>query len=489
MDHISWNTDRETLPDGKLRHEISCRRWKNFRKPGGKWEKIYATIPENRSVSKFPVSVQFPKTAQGWANFVFDSDYSVQRKIEEGNDSNSEPEFIMDVQVESQHNVAGIVGLEGNPDQIIYPDAWNGSDLIYEVNRNSSASVKKLVRINSEPPGDSEFIEYSFLMSSPHARVMVGRNRSTRPWAGIPGDSSRLKGGRAFIARNDSEIRGASLQEPRCWYTRPDGTVVHQDVEVSFRILSNGETVRATKRIPRSMVKAAMSEGVPLWTDAVYRTDDSGATGSDHASYWTGNDTWANARGANGTAWSDHYFGWFNYLISMSTTENQYDDIRRMFFFWDTSAASGTVTSADIQVYGHGAADAIFMLSGSNFYGTTSTGTTSGANSDYQTVQTTPLATEVMWVPTTSGFETYTLNASGEAEIDVDGFSRFCLAFSHDIENFEPAMWTSGATTNFDVRLSEYAGDFGPRLTVTTEGAAGLSVPIAHSYYGNLRSR
>jgi hypothetical protein len=227
------------------------------------------------------------------------------------------------------------------------------------------------------------------------------------------------------------------------------------------------------------MVQAAMAEGVPLFADTTFRTDDVGAVGSDHASYWTGNATWATARGANGTAWNDSYFGWFNYMISMSTTTNQYDDIRRIFFFFDTSALSGSVTDADLVWIANGGADNIILLGDTNVYGSTSTGTTSGANSDFETFQTTPFATAISWFPT--GTETMVLNTSGKSNIDVDGFSRFCLAFAHDIEDTEP-NWSSGKEANMGVRFSEYTGDNGPQLVVTTGSASGGLLQATNSY-------
>jgi hypothetical protein len=352
MTPVSWNTDLTVLPNGKNNYSISCRRWKNYRKQSGDWAKIDTSIQPDRTISKFSLDAQFPVNVQGWANLVFNSSFSPRVKLFDNIGNNHEPDFLLDITAETQHNSARVVGFDDNPSWMGYPNAWDGVDLIYEINQNTACKLKKLLRINSEPLGTSDFIEYTFLLKSSHAKIFIGKNRKTRPWDGSPGKSAELHHNDAWVSRStasdDSEIRGSAIEIPRCWYTKKNGDVVSENVKVRFSILEDRVTVRAKKFIPRAMIQAAMAEGVPLFADTTFRTDDVGAVGSDHASYWTGNDTWTNARGANGTAWSDSFNGWFNCLISSSTTTDQFDDIRRLFFFFDTSALSGTVTDTDL---------------------------------------------------------------------------------------------------------------------------------------------
>jgi hypothetical protein len=491
MTPISWNTDKQVLEDGRRNYKVSCRRWKNYRKQGSLWQKIDAAVQPDRTVSKFSYDVQFPTNAQDWTSLVFNSMFSPKVKLEDNIGNNSEPDFLLDVAAETQHNVAGVVGFEDNPNWMGYPLAWDGVDLIYEINHNKSCQLKKLLRINSEPSGSDEFIPYNFLMRSSHAKIFIGENREIRPWDGSPGDTSELNGTDAWISRStasdDSEIRGATIETPRCWYTKTNGDVVSENVKVTFFIQPDGITVRATKLIPRSMVQAAMAEGVPLFADTTFRTDDVGAVGSDHASYWTGNATWATARGANGTASSDAYNGYFNCMVSTSVTTNQYDDIRRMFMFFDTSALSDTVTDADFNFYDHGGHGNELSLASTNLYGSTSTGTTDKANSDYETFQTTPLATSLaIGSVVTLSWNTYTLNTAGKSYIDTSGFSRFCMAWTEDIEDSEPT-WISNQTSYLNIRFSEYSYyspsiDYGPQLDVTTSAASGGLLQATNSY-------
>jgi len=389
----------------------------------------------------------------------------------------------------------GVVGFEDNPNWMGYPLAWDGVDLIYEISHNKSCQLKKLLRINSEPSGSDEFIPYNFLMRSSHAKIFIGENREIRPWDGSPGDTSELNGTDAWISRStasdDSEIRGATIETPRCWYTKTNGDVVSENVKVTFFIQPDGITVRATKLIPRSMVQAAMAEGVPLFADTTFRTDDVGSVGSDHTSVWKGGGyygnvspaIWATARGANGTASYDDYNGWMNCMVACSTTTDKYKEMRRMFMFFDTSALSGSVTDADFNWYHRGSENLDLpgvADHGVNIYGSTSTGTTNPANSDYQTFQTTPLATALSVYDDINLLlhheNTFTMNTAGKSYINTSGFSRFCFAWVDDIEDSEPT-WDSNRWSYLNIFFSEADDtvvDRGPQLDVTTGAGSSL---------------
>jgi len=486
---VSWNTDELVLEDGRRQYSISCRRWKNYRKQGSLWQKIDAAVQSDRTVSKFSYDVQFPANVQDWTSLVFNSMFSPKRKLEDNIGNNSEPDFLLDVTAETDHNVAGVVGFEDNPNWMGYPLAWDGVDLIYEINHNKSCQLKKLLRINSEPSGSDEFIPYNFLMRSSHAKIYVGENREIRPWDGSPGATAELNGTDAWISRStasdDSEIRGSTIETPRCWYTKTNGEMVSGNVKVTFSVQSDGITVRATKFIPRSMVQAAMAEGVPLFADTTFRTDDVGAVGSDHSAAWVGgSDSWTNAVNQTGTTSLDQYFGRINiFWHSTTTVSANYDRIERGFTFFDTSALSGTVTDGTLTVYGAGFdGDSTVWLSGSvNVFSSTSSGTTSPANSDFETTGSTQFSSDLSWYAG-GGSKAFTLNASGKSQIDVDGFSRFSVRNSnHDLGGSEPT-WSSSKDAFYSIRTSEYAGDFGPQLDVTTGAASGGLLQATNSY-------
>ena len=480
------NADRELLPNNRVRNVFSVAPV-NYTKQGDSWHKIDTSIGGDRTVTKFPASVEFPSSSQGWTNLSFDSGFSIRRKtLLDGDGTNAEPDFEMSLSVETDHNVTGVIGQDGDGSRITYADAWDGADLILGAKRGKSTRIEKLVRINSMPSGSSEFVTYSFRLRSSQARIWVGENYDQRPWDGSAGRTAELLGGSAFVARSDSEIRGAILDTPSCWYTSDDGQIVREPVRVTFEIQSDLETVVATKHVPRSMIASAVAAGVPLYTDATFKTDDPGATGTDHVAYWSGADTFANAKAASGTGWSDQYMGYENaWWISSGGTSSYWDRIQRCFIFFDTSAASGTVTDAEIDVHYHGASDNFTLFSGTNIYGSTSTGTTSGAASDYQTAQSTAFSSAIAW-PGTAGWNTFTLNASGLAACDVDGYSRFCLASVKDL-GASPPTWSANKDAYWQIRFDEYAGDYGPRLDLTTVEPS-LPMAIAMHHYNNQRA-
>jgi hypothetical protein len=473
---IHWNT-LQTVENGKRHHRITARRWVAYRKLTGKWGLLDTTVQPDRTVTKFAADIQFPTTAQGWTELVFNSSFSPKRKLYDRLGANHEPEFLLDVSALTDHNVAGVVGFDGNPNWMGYPNAWDGVDLIYQVDQQAACRLKKLVRIHSEPSGTSKFLSYKFLLRSDQAKIYIGRDRKTRPWDGRPGASSELYHRDAWVARTqkttDSQIRGTTIETPVCWYTKQNGEVVREDVRVQFSVMQDRVTVVATKFIPRAMVQAAMAEGVPLFADTTFRTDDVGAVGSDHMAAWTGNDTYANVIAANGTEWSDSYMGYQNFFwISSSATANQYDRWNRGFTFFDTSALDGVVTAASLDLKSQGAADNFTIMSAINVYGCSSTGTTSGAASDYQTIETTPFSTEKPWfIP--GGYSTWTYNSDGMNAIDVDGFSRFSIGSStYDYDGADLGLlWAANRDAYQGIYLSEVAGDQGPKLDVTTEPA------------------
>jgi len=108
MTPLTWNADREQLSAKKMLTQFSIG-WKNYLNPGAgePWRIITPEIQSDLSVTAFPGNVQFPTSSQGLTSMVFDSAFSMKRHIDERNGNNSEPEFALELQVESQHNITG----------------------------------------------------------------------------------------------------------------------------------------------------------------------------------------------------------------------------------------------------------------------------------------------------------------------------------------------------------------------------------------------
>jgi hypothetical protein len=140
-------------------------------------------LPATCPARRFPGNVQFAASSQGWSDIVIDGTFSIARYIAERNGHNAEPELRLSLAVETQHNVAGHID-EGKPWQVVYPGAWDSADLRLGIWQGKAARIEKVVDIHSMPSGDSEFVEYSFLIRSSHARVLAGPNFDISPWHG-----------------------------------------------------------------------------------------------------------------------------------------------------------------------------------------------------------------------------------------------------------------------------------------------------------------
>ena len=282
MQPHSYNTDTERLDSQRVK-SVTTMGWTNYKKPGYSWDKISNLILPDGTVTKQNLSVQLPGSSQGWMDILFDSQFSTIRRSIDGRRENNEPALELSVCVETQHNVTGTID-PNNPNVMLYSDAWDGADLRIGTFSGMRPRLNKIVVIKAMPAGDGEYVEYSFLMRSNKAKATV---ESARPWNGNVGEHFSLIGQEAFIARGDSQIRGCFLGTPKCWWhtTDEDGEemVETRDIELHCTVLSDGETVRATKKIPRAYIQQAISDGSHLFTDETFNTDK-GNSGRD---FWT----------------------------------------------------------------------------------------------------------------------------------------------------------------------------------------------------------
>jgi len=470
----TWNANRQSLSHGQIRSQIFGG-WQNYKRAADPWQPINASIRSDLSVTAFPGSVQFSDSSQGWADICIDGSFSVKRQIEEQNGDNAEPDFCMGMAVETQHNVSGHID-DGNPNQILYPGAWDAADLRVGIWHGRAARIEKVVDIHTMPAGDSEFVEYSFLMRSSHARVWTGENYDERPFA--DSNVAELIAADAFIARDDSTIRGTILRTPVAWYYE-SGDIVRVPVLVTFEIQPDGETVRATKFIPRALIAVALASGSRLYTDATFSPDASPETSTVDGRTVAANKSlsWTDmiAETANyvrDTAVSEELRVW-----AKNTTDN-WDVIERIHLLFDTSSIGSdqSVDSASLDV----SIDSVYFddlgLSW-NIYGTDPASDTSLATGDHDNVGTTPFSDSPRYLSSESTDWTTVsldLNTDGESAIDLDGISKFGLATQEDRENdsWGDPTWTASDRSGFKVRLAENASNI-PTLTVTHSGGDG----------------
>lgn len=407
----------------------------------------------------------------------------MKRHIDEQNGDNSEPEFCMSLAVETDHNVTGHID-EDRPSQIVYPGAWDSADLRLGIWRGRSARIEKVVDITSMPAGDSEFVDYSFLVRSSTAQVLAGPDHNISPWNN---GHAELIGAGAFVALTGSQLRGMVLRTPVAWYY-VNGEMVRVPVTVSFDIQADGETVRATKHIPRSLIADALAVGSHLFTDATFVPDASPEIyGCDGQTRRNGAESWSAKRDGDGLYAGDASSSEVIQL-SMHSTTNNYDMIKRIFSWTDTSSiGAGQVIDSGDWAFTTSNVNSGSLGMEVNICGSTSSNTTSVAAADYQTASFSPLYSDTSITATSAGTFTrnsLTLNQDGKDAVNVTGLTRFCLGCSnYDFADVEPT-WVSNGDQQLGVYMSEQ-GTAGrdPELTVThSEPSAGGGVASSGSF-------
>lgn len=148
--------------------------------------------------------------------------------------------------------------------------------------------------------------------------------------------------------------------------------------------------------------------------------------------------------------------------------DDRYDRLYRSFILFDTSPLPDTaeVYAATIAVYGSDKAD-----DGSygdltlNVYQSTPASDDDLVNTDHGQVGTTPFATAIPYASyNTAGWNTFTLNSNGLAEIAVDDASRFSLReATYEAPDVEPT-WGDGWDSYFECVTADGAN--APVLTV-----------------------
>jgi len=412
----------------------------------------------------------------------------MKRHIDEQNGDNSEPEFCMSLAVETDHNVTGHID-EDRPGQIVYPSAWDSADLRLGIWHGRSARIEKVVDINSMPPGDSEFIEYSFLVRSSTAQVLAGPEHNISPW---DDGHAELNGSDAFVALTGSQLRGTVLRTPVAWYYA-GSKMVRVPVRVTFDVQGDGETVRATKHIPRSLIATALGAGSHLFTDATFTPDASPESNSVDGFVMRNvgsGETWANMRGGTGTYLEDNSSSTSCVNVQCDSNTNKFDQIRRAFYFFDTSSIgagqqidSSTFTAYHSSPRAYTSYELTMGICGSN-----SSGTTALANSDFESAQFTSFSSDGVAMSSLTyevgyGFD---FNTAGLDAVDSEGMTRICMGDkTYDFADSAPT-WGAGHSAASGWYFSENSGSsFDPVLTVTHSESSAGGGAISSGSFGN----
>ena len=187
--------------------------------------------------------------------------------------------------------------------------------------------------------------------------------------------------------------------------------------------------------------------------------------------------TWAAIIAGAGTSNFPSLTGDAAMLIDASGTSNQWAEIRRGIFLWDTSVIgagatvdSGTMSHASADVGGT-KADALSQTPNIAIVASTPGSTSNLANTDYGQLGSTEFITRYTyanWSGTDNVYNDMSLNASGLSHITVDGLSKFgLLNGQYDLDASAPS-WSSGAASLVRQRFADDAGTSSdPKLNIT----------------------
>jgi hypothetical protein len=466
-----------------------------YKKQGSAWDHVNNDILGDLSSTAFPGNVQFPTSAQGWADIHFNSEYSAKRQVVEGNWSSSEDEFVMRMRADAPTNATGIIHPD-KPWQVIYYNAFGqGANLIYGLWHGRATRVEHVIEITEMPPGDSEFLTYDFFIESNDATAFVGADFDQRPWAGNTGDGATVEGFGVFLAKGDDHTttRGSLLRTPVCWWANIDGTTTKKNVRIDFVIQPDGITVKATKYVRRTDIADALAQGSAYRADATFNPDANPETTSvdGHTHYQFSGSTKTFTEVVAGTA-TGVYPNDSTMWVLIKRTSIQV--LRRAHILFDTSSIgagqsvdSASLTFADntadygnavewrdelINVYSSAPATNTALVTGDHVNCGTTKFSTGKSQESFRAASNSVLNIE------------YVLNGDGESAIAMEGVSKFALRLECEADNTEPA---AGYAASTDCPISLYSADntgttLDPLLTVTHSAAATGS---PHYYYQN----
>lgn len=180
-----------------------------------------------------------------------------------------------------------------------------------------------------------------------------------------------------------------------------------------------------------------------------------------------GGASWATIQGAANatTASASQNSCWIG--LRCDTNTDKYDLMYRLHAGFDTSSmgAGATATAGTAQLYGVNKADNLGGLIG--LVSSTPASNTTLAAGDYDGLGSTRYATDIdIGAFSTSGYNSWTLNATGLAAVVADGITNLGWREDHDADNSEPT-WGSGQASRVFVRTAENASSDEPILNIT----------------------
>ncbi len=195
------------------------------------------------------------------------------------------------------------------------------------------------------------------------------------------------------------------------------------------------------------------------------------------------NETWstirAGAGNANDSTGSDMFVGFDN-----SGTTNQYAAIYRIITLFDTSSLTGvaSISNAVLSLYGETKTDGSGNAPDYNIYTSTPASNTDLINSDYGQIGTTAQATAITYSSiSTSGYNDFTLNATGIGNISKTSVSKFaCRDTTYDAVGASPTWGSAFNSTSILFFAADRTGTSqDPKLVITYTVPVGVADVIS----------
>ncbi len=162
--------------------------------------------------------------------------------------------------------------------------------------------------------------------------------------------------------------------------------------------------------------------------------------------------------------------------VSSGLNDNQWNEIDRGFFLFDTSGLSdsASISAAVLSLYGRYRTDTGSFAPDINIYTSSPASNTDLVTGDYNlvgsTAQCDTAITYAGWVD--GAYNDFTFNATGRGNITVTGVSKFSARTAkYDVAN-TPPTWVSQKYAEIIFWLSEQGTGYKPKLVVTYTSAA-----------------
>lgn len=459
---VTWNAESKTNADGTVTSRVHLK-FSNF-VDGENWEPIDISLRKTATgftMSDAPYSLQIPKYADGEMKFVSTNKYDLKEKRMR----NDPPVFKVKKWTEAAH-VEGTVTEEG----VLYLAALPYGDILLQPHEQE---FRSLVRLHHAPPGTNDLV-------IPFTETY---SDGLRPrYKGKPLTSSVTDVGDGYsIALN--EFRGISTKKAYVW----DSTSIHPKyVPIEIRGRFRNGRFEGEKVIPRSFLASAV---YPVFTDttSTFFPDPNPETSTVEGDvYYTAAASWDTHHDqTTGTAAEPSVNPWTvqTFFDGVSTYE-----IDRGFLLFDTSSIPDTdvISAATVQLYITSVTD---TDNDAQSYVTIIGNTTPASNTDLVAGDfdqcgaidnPTKMSDDVDATGITTGaYNTWTMNATGLANISQTGITKWGIREGHDIED---VAVVGNVRTLIFVRSSEQAGTTNDPVLTVTHAPPATNPPILIFY-------